>query len=109
MINDPQRPLIPDRCRGSGRTPESSTATGTGTFSVDTPRTQAAMGFIGGKRINLRDVDIEVTTRNATVAVQSLDDKSDRQVTRDADFAGRGSFRDRETSCHFIRNRCRAG
>lgn len=32
------------------------------------------MGWIGGKKISLADVDIEATTRNATVAVQSLDD-----------------------------------
>jgi hypothetical protein len=44
-----------------------------GTYTIDTPRSQAAMGWIGGKQINLRDVSIAVTTRNATVAVQSLD------------------------------------
>ena len=31
------------------------------------------MGWIGGKQISLADVGIAVTTRNATVAVQSLD------------------------------------
>ena len=31
------------------------------------------MGWIGATRISLADVDIEVATRNATVAVQSLD------------------------------------
>jgi hypothetical protein len=44
-----------------------------GTYTIDTPRTQAAMGWIGGKLVSLADVDIAVTTRNATVAVQSLD------------------------------------
>jgi hypothetical protein len=44
-----------------------------GTFTIDTPRTQAAMGWIGGKSIALPDVDIAVSTRNAVVAVQSLD------------------------------------
>jgi hypothetical protein len=44
-----------------------------GTYTIDTPRTQAAMGRIGGKKINLADVDIAAATRNATVAVQSLD------------------------------------
>jgi len=46
-----------------------------GTFTINTPRTQAAMGWIGGKRYALGDVEIAATTRNATVAVQSLDDE----------------------------------
>jgi hypothetical protein len=46
-----------------------------GTFTVNTPQTQAAMGWIGGKKIKLMDVEIAVTTRNATVAVQSLSDR----------------------------------
>ena len=45
-----------------------------GIYTIDTPRTQAAMGWIGGKEIKLADVDIAATTRNATVAVQSLDE-----------------------------------
>lgn len=45
-----------------------------GIFAIDTPRTQAAMGWIGGKKIGLADVDIAVSTRNATIAVQSLDE-----------------------------------
>jgi hypothetical protein len=44
-----------------------------GTYKVNTPRSQAAMGWIGGKQIDLADVSVAVTTRNATVAVQSLD------------------------------------
>lgn len=32
------------------------------------------MGWIGGKKISLAGVDIVATTRNATVAVQSLDE-----------------------------------
>lgn len=47
-----------------------------GIYTIDTPRTQAAMGWIGGKKIVLKDVTIAITTRNATVAVQSLDGKS---------------------------------
>lgn len=46
-----------------------------GTFSIDTPRTQAAMGAIGGRKIELTDAAIALTTRNATVCVQSLDNK----------------------------------
>jgi len=44
-----------------------------GMYTISTPRTQAAMGWIGGKTVVLQEVEIAVTTRNATVAVQSLD------------------------------------
>ena len=44
-----------------------------GIFTINTPRTQAAMGWIGGRKIGLADVEMAVVTRNATVAVQSLD------------------------------------
>jgi hypothetical protein len=47
-----------------------------GIYTINTPRTQAAMGWIGGKQISLADVDIAAITRNATVAVQSLDGKN---------------------------------
>jgi hypothetical protein len=47
-----------------------------GVYTIDTPRTQAAMGWIGGKSVALADVEIAATTRNATVAVQSLDGKA---------------------------------
>jgi len=43
-----------------------------GTYTIDTPRTQAAMGRIGGRKIDLSDVFISTTTPNATVSVQSL-------------------------------------
>lgn len=44
-----------------------------GVYTINSPRTQAALGWIGGKVFRLADVDIEATTRNATVTVQSLD------------------------------------
>jgi Cellulase (glycosyl hydrolase family 5) len=49
-----------------------------GTYTINTPKTQAAMGWIGGKRIGLADVEIAADTRNATIAVQSLDDNNIR-------------------------------
>jgi hypothetical protein len=48
-----------------------------GVYTINTLRTQAAMGWNGGKQIKLADVEIAPTTRNATVAV--LDDKRIRQ------------------------------
>jgi Subtilase family len=77
VITDPQQTLI-----DSGAS-EATSDTGQlrrnweeGTYTINTARTQAAMGWIGGKEISLADVDIVVTTRNATVAVQSLDGKN---------------------------------
>lgn len=46
-----------------------------GIYTINTLRTQAAMGWIGNKPIVLPDVTFDVKTRNATVAVQSLDGK----------------------------------
>jgi hypothetical protein len=50
-----------------------------GIFTVDTSRTQAVMGWIGANPIALSDVEIAVTTRNAVVAVQSLDGNAIKQ------------------------------
>jgi hypothetical protein len=38
-----------------------------GTYTIDTPRTKTAMGWIGGKKIRLSDVELDITTRNATL------------------------------------------
>jgi hypothetical protein len=55
---------------------------GEGIFTIDTARTQAAMGWIGGKTITLTDIEADVSTRNAVVAVQSLDGSPLRQSRR---------------------------
>lgn len=44
-----------------------------GTYTINTARTQAAMGWLGDTVITLKDVTIKPTTPNATLAVQSLD------------------------------------
>jgi hypothetical protein len=53
-----------------------------GWLTINTPRTQAATGWIGGRRIGLADVEMEPVTRNASIVVQSLTnepiDKSDK-------------------------------
>ena len=46
-----------------------------GTYLINTARSQAAMGWIGGQKIALGDVEIRAKTRNATISVQSLDGK----------------------------------
>ena len=44
-----------------------------GYSTINTPKTQAALGWIGSERFALYDVEIMATTRNATIVVQSLD------------------------------------
>jgi hypothetical protein len=44
-----------------------------GVYTINTPRAQAAMGWIGNERIVLPEVTFDVRSRNATVIVQSLD------------------------------------
>jgi hypothetical protein len=74
VITDPQQALIASNAgEAVSDTGELRRNWEEGTNAIDTPRTQAAMGWIGGKTISLSDVDVDVTTRNATVAVQSLD------------------------------------
>jgi hypothetical protein len=76
IITDPNAPLIEnDATESVSDTGEIRRNWEEGIYTINTPRTQAAMGWIGGKDIALKDVDIKITTRNAVVAVQSLDDK----------------------------------
>ncbi len=44
-----------------------------GTHVVDTPRTQAASGWIGGHTIAMKDVELRILTAKAAIAVSSLD------------------------------------
>jgi len=44
-----------------------------GIHTVNTPKSQLAEGNIGGETIKLKDVTINLTTKNAVAAVQSLD------------------------------------
>lgn len=74
IISDPRQSQIPaGAAEVVSDTRELTRNWDQGTFTINTPRTQAAMGWIGGKSISLPEVDIAVTTGNAVVAVQSLD------------------------------------
>lgn len=74
MITDPNHSLVDaDSAEATSDTGELRRNWVRGTYTIDTPRTQAATGWIGGEKIRLMDVDISVITKNATVAVQSLD------------------------------------
>jgi hypothetical protein len=74
VITDPNRSLLSfDATYAVSDTGELRRDWGQGTYTIDTPRSQVAMGWVGGKRITLSDATIAVTTPNATVAIQSLD------------------------------------
>jgi hypothetical protein len=74
VITDPSQSLFnSDAAEAVSDTGELRRNWGEGTYTINTPRTQAATGWIGGKKISLADVGITAITRNATVAVQSLD------------------------------------
>lgn len=74
VITDAKQSLIAsDAAGGVSDTGELRRNWDDGVYTIDTPRSQAAMGWIGGRKIGLADVDFAITTRNATVAVQSLD------------------------------------
>jgi len=45
-----------------------------GYSTINTPRTQAAIDWIGGEKLALNDVEISANTHNASIIVQSLDD-----------------------------------
>jgi len=76
LLSDPTQSLI-------GRhTEEAASDTGelkrnwkNGSYVINTPRSQAAMGSIGNMTIKLADVEITATTRNATISVQSLENR----------------------------------
>ncbi|MEN4826639.1 glycosyl hydrolase family 5 [Pseudomonas sp. P39-UII1] len=46
-----------------------------GVYTIDTPLTQAATGWLGGQSMSLGDVTLQLKTAYASVAVQSLDAK----------------------------------
>ncbi|MGF0238609.1 cellulase family glycosylhydrolase [Rhodococcus sp. IEGM1300] len=73
VFHDPNQSLL------DANATESTTDTGElkrnwkqGTYTIDTPRTQAATGWIGGESISLANVQVQVKTAYASVVVQSL-------------------------------------
>jgi hypothetical protein len=83
LITDPDLPLMrADAAEALSDTGELRRNWVDGTYTIDTPRSQAAMGRIGGRTFKLADVEIAALTPNAAVAVQSLDGKPIRQAAR---------------------------
>lgn len=74
VISDPSQSLLdPMALEAVSDTGELRRNWDRGLYTIKTSRTQAATGWIGNDSIILPDVTIAVNTRNATVAVQSLD------------------------------------
>ncbi|HEX8981098.1 MAG TPA: hypothetical protein VF811_15435 [Parasulfuritortus sp.] len=76
VFTDPNKPLIDIKSsQAISDTGELDHNWDKGTYTINTTKTQAAMGWIGGEKVALKDVTVAITTPNATVAVQSLDGK----------------------------------
>jgi hypothetical protein len=46
-----------------------------GIHTIDSPRTQAVSGWVGGKTLRTKDASFDVTTPKAVVALSSVDDR----------------------------------
>ncbi|MDP3818621.1 MAG: cellulase family glycosylhydrolase [Methylotenera sp.] len=44
-----------------------------GQMIINTDKTQAVMGWVGGEKFTLADIEVTASTRNASIAVQSID------------------------------------
>ena len=76
VMSDPDRPVIARDAVGSvSDTGELRRDWKVGVYTINTPRTQAATGRVGGRVVALFDVEIRMKTNNASVAVQSLTGK----------------------------------
>jgi hypothetical protein len=74
VVTDPNRDLLPPGAtKVRSDTGELERDWGAGVETIDTPMSQAAVGWIGGRSIALRDVEIRIDTPKAAVALTSLD------------------------------------
>jgi hypothetical protein len=75
VLTDPNPSLLPSGAQEvTSDTGQLTRNWAKGTYTINTPRTQAAMGWIGGEGIALPAARFKLDTRHASVAVQSLDD-----------------------------------
>lgn len=64
-----------DQLQATSDTDELTRNWGSGVYKVNTPKSQAIIGFIGGTQLNTRDLETNISTHNASVIVQSLDNQ----------------------------------
>ncbi len=46
-----------------------------GMYTINTSHSQAILGWVGGRKVKLQDIQSQMITRNASIVVQSLDEK----------------------------------
>ncbi len=75
-VTDPEQDFIPEgQSFVRSDTGELTRDWEQGVHTIDTPRTQAISGWIGGKTLKTGDASFEVTTPKAVVALSSVDDR----------------------------------
>jgi hypothetical protein len=76
LLRDPRQSVLPpDAGSATSDTGELTRDWSDGVYTISTPRTRAAMGWLGERAFELGEVGIRMRTRNAAVAVQSLDER----------------------------------
>ncbi|MEX5489056.1 cellulase (glycosyl hydrolase family 5) [Pseudomonas sp. URMO17WK12:I10] len=74
VLHDPAQALLPaDATESVSDTGELKRNWQSGLYTIDTPLTQAATGWLGGRTVTLGDVQVQASTPYASIAVQSLD------------------------------------
>lgn len=73
VIRDPGQSVLDSSNESSSNTGELRRNWQQGIFTIDSPRSQLATGWLGGESIELGELSIASKTRNASVALQSLD------------------------------------
>jgi len=82
IANPLQSFLAPDATFVESDTGEIRREWEAGIQTVNTPKSQAAQGHVGGRKIELADVAVEIGTPYAAVAVSALDDQPIRESSR---------------------------
>lgn len=75
VFTDPKKSLLKEGAKEvTSDTQELKRNWDKGYLTINSPKTQAATGWIGGENIKLNDVEILAFTKNVTIAVQSIDE-----------------------------------
>jgi hypothetical protein len=83
IVRDPNRDFIPEgQDFVCSDTQEICRNWVQGVATINTPKSQIASGWIGGRSIALDNLSLQIKTANASVAVQSLDGTAISQSTR---------------------------
>lgn len=76
VLHDPDQSLLAaDATSSTSDTGELRRNWQQGLYTIDTPLTQAATGWLGGQSLSLADINVQLKTAYASVVVQSLEAK----------------------------------